>query len=727
MKNVSTAITQFILRLYTIDKLDEENIELRYKYLLLNVVLSIGLIYLAVFSTITLLQHKYLIYLADMVALVLIAASMAALRFKFSMQKICNATAVYVGLLFLYMVFSGGVNGTGPLWSYSFPLVALFFLNRQQGLTASLVYFCLVWGVFYYDHMVGRQLYTFDFRLRFSGSYLIVMVMAYFFQIVRYKTHQTLLDKNKVLKDTLNNLEAAEDALRESEAKYRLLVERASDAIIIIQNGQIEFANQRAAELSGFPTDELTGKAFIDFVSHHDRDKVALAYKNRFAGCQVAAMYEASVVNKQGSAIPVEISGGIITYKNAPADLVFIRNIQQRKNAEHDRAVLEEQLLHSQKMESIGRLAGGIAHDYNNILGAIAGYADMIRQQSKAKQPKFAKYADTILRASQRAADLTTKLLAFARKGKYEVCVFDMHDLISDTVKLLKHSIDKKVKLNFELQAERATIKGDGTQIQNVLLNLVINAQDAMCDGGSITFATDNSTIDKQFLIAHPHKLLPGEYLKLSVIDTGIGMEEGVCRMIFEPFFSTKELGKGTGLGLASVYGTIKSHHGAIEVSSEPGKGSCFEIYLPLTSQRPSSSSQTTEKLEKGIGKVLLIDDEEFIRDMGSELLTALGYSVETCADGNEAIEYFSRNYKEINLVLIDMIMPACNGSECFTELKKIDPSIRAIVLSGYTLNEDAREILRNGALGFVQKPFTMKKISKAISSALHAATLSNL
>jgi CheY-like chemotaxis protein len=374
-------------------------------------------------------------------------------------------------------------------------------------------------------------------------------------------------------------------------------------------------------------------------------------------------------------------------------------------------------------MEAIGQLAGGIAHDFNNMLAAIVGYADLIVNSFSKDNPKLARYATGIRDTGMRAADLTAKLLAFARKGRLEVVPVNMHEVVQAAVALFEHSLPKDITLTQHFAANPPMVIGDRTQLQNMVLNLAINAKDAMPNGGQLAIATENSIIDEEYAKSKPYHVVPGDYLKLSITDTGMGMDEKTKQRIFEPFFTTKEKGKGTGLGLASVYGTVKNHGGYIEVASGPGKGAAFRILLPLAGKQAERPALISAPLRKGTGGILLVDDDPEVRDMVSEVLVNLGYAVQVATNGKEAVDCFRAHAHEIDLVLLDMVMPVMGGYACFVELRKLNPAVRVLVSSGYASSDEAGRIMEEGGAGFLQKPYDMAKLSEAVANALSDLT----
>jgi PAS domain S-box-containing protein len=402
------------------------------------------------------------------------------------------------------------------------------------------------------------------------------------------------------------------------------------------------------------------------------------------------------------------------------ASVGIIRDITALKHQDEHRARLEEQSRQSQKLEAVGRLAGGIAHDFNNILAAISGYTDIIRKKFAQDNPRLKHYSSVILSATMRAADLTSKLLAFARRGNYQNIPLDLHHAIKDAVAALQDSAGTSITIVQDLKAEHAGIIGDPYQIRDSLVNIALNARDALPEGGTITFETDIVNPNSDFLRDHDYHGDKRTFVLVSIKDNGTGMDEATRSRIFEPFFTTKELGKGTGLGLASVYGTVKLHNGFIDVQSTLNCGTTFNIYFPLEKVAPDSTGNLQRQDSPGkLGHVLIIDDEHYICEICREMLTDFGYAVTTCDNGTDAISFYEHHSAEIDLVIIDMIMPKINGIQCFEQFKDINPRIKAILSTGYSLDEEAREILKTGVLGFIRKPFTGDDLKKIVGEVM--------
>jgi signal transduction histidine kinase/ActR/RegA family two-component response regulator len=393
----------------------------------------------------------------------------------------------------------------------------------------------------------------------------------------------------------------------------------------------------------------------------------------------------------------------------------FIVDITDRKKTEEERLRLETQFHQAQKMETIGTLAGGIAHDFNNLMTTILGNTSLMLFDMDNSHPHYT-LLKNIERQINRGAELTTQLLGYARKGKYLVQPVSLNQIIEESAAAFGRT-RKEITIGCELADDLLAIEADQGQIQQVLLNLFVNAADAMPTGGKLKLKTSRATHND--IKSKEYQPVAGDYLRLTVSDTGIGMDEKVQQRIFDPFFSTKEIGKGTGLGLASVYGIIKNHGGYIEVQSQKGQGSQFSIFLPASAKQVLTITESAPEIIKGSGTILMVDDEEMVLDVGARVLKKLGYTVLESNNGRNAVELYKKLQDKINLVVLDIVMPNMGGAEVYDRLKEINPDVKVLLSSGYSIDDQARKIMERGCDGFIQKPFSLKAMSDKIAGIL--------
>jgi len=506
----------------------------------------------------------------------------------------------------------------------------------------------------------------------------------------------------------ITGLKQAEEALQESEEKYRLLIENATDAIFIAQDEILKFTNPKAEEMTGYSAEELGKIPFLDLIHPEDRDMVLERHMKRLKGEEIPGIHSFRIFNRSGEELLVELNAVVISWEGRPATLNFLRDITAQQR-------LEAKLQQAQKMEAIGTLAGGIAHDFNNLLMAIQGRASIMLMNKDSSHPDFG-HLRGIEGHVESAADLTKQLLGFARGGKYEVKPTDLNELIKKESRMFGRT-KKEITIHGTYEENLWSVEVDRGQIEQVLLNLYVNAWQAMPEGGNLYLETENVTIDESYVKAF--SIEPGRYVKISVTDTGVGMDKATRERIFDPFFTTKEMGRGTGLGLASVYGIIKNHGGFINVYSKKGEGAAFNIYLPASEKEVIEEEKLAGGILRGSETVLLVDDEDMIIEVAEELFEQLGYKVLIARSGKEAVEIYEKNKERIDMVILDMIMPDMSGSVTYDMMKEIDPDIKVLLSSGYSINGQAAEILDRGCNGFIQKPFKMKELSQKLREIL--------
>ena len=505
----------------------------------------------------------------------------------------------------------------------------------------------------------------------------------------------------------------AEIELKESEERYRRLVEFSPDAIAVHSEGKIVYVNPAAITLLGANSaSELVGKPFLDIIHPDYRDsihqQIIAVVKEEYA----LPLTEQKFMRVDGSVIEVEVAALPIIYKEKRAMQIVVRDISEQKK-------LQSQLLQTQKIQSIGTLAGGIAHDFNNILGIILAYSSLLNK-SQLSPDKFATSITAINQAVQRGAALVRQILTFARKTDIVFEPTNISELIHELLSMLDQTFPKTIIFSENIADSLPLIFADRTQIHQALLNLCVNARDAMPDGGSISIAAGKHTreqITQQFPSANEEA-----YVCLTVTDTGKGMDKATCARVFDPFFTTKEKGKGTGLGLSVVYGVIQAHHGFIDLKSEPGRGTTFQVFFPvIASNRQAIDSQhSIESFEVGgTETILFVEDEEMLIQMVNFLLESKGYNVLCARDGLEAVNIYQSHKQEIALVITDLGLPVLTGSDEFKKLKEINPSVKVIFASGYFEPDIKSELLKDGAKGFIQKPYEPNDVLRIIRQIL--------
>jgi len=518
---------------------------------------------------------------------------------------------------------------------------------------------------------------------------------------------------------TMNKRQAADDALRESEEKYRTILESIEEGCFETDmDGNLTFFSNPFLKILGYSRDELLGGNTSAYTSPDTAAGMERITERLRETGKPENVTDYDVICKDGSNVSLELSVSLLKDQDGlPMGYRgVLRDVSERKKTEEEKYKLESQLQQAQKMESIGTLAGGIAHDFNNILMGIQGNASLMLLKIESDHPNYEKIKN-IETYVQNGTELTKQLLGFARRGKYLIRATDLNEIIDKSSSLFART-KKEIRVHATLLEDLWPAEVDRGQIEQVLLNLYVNAWQAMANGGDLYLQTENVILDRSYV--KPYKVEPGRYIKISVSDTGVGIDKETQERIFEPFFTTKEMGRGTGLGLASVYGIIKSHGGYINVYSEQEKGTVFTIYLPASQKAVSSEKETgPTTIIKGSGAILLIDDEKMILDVGIELLEELGYTVQSAMSGQEAIDIFQKDRGKFDLVIMDMIMPEMGGGETFDRLKEIDPDVKVLLSSGYSINGQATKILRRGCDGFIQKPFNMNQLAEKVQKIL--------
>ena len=513
----------------------------------------------------------------------------------------------------------------------------------------------------------------------------------------------------------------ADKALMESEAKYRSIVEGLEEGYFETDlDGNLTFFNDPLCKILGYSRSDLVGNNISTFTTATTIGKMDKIYARVKKTGEPTRVTDYDALGQDGKEIALELTASLL--RNSSGTPIGFRgvlwDVSARKEAEAEKKKLENQVQQAQKMESIGTLAGGIAHDFNNILMGIQGNASLMALKTDPGHPSFEKIKN-IESYVENGTELTRQLLGFARRGKYHAITTDINDVIAKSSSMFGRT-KKEIRIQTDLVPELWTVEVDRGQIEQAFLNLYVNAWQAMPEGGSLYLKTENVLLGADFINNQPYKVEAGDYIKITITDSGIGIDYENQARIFEPFFTTKEMGRGTGLGLASVYGIIKNHGGYINVYSEIGQGTTFTIYLPASAKAIQPEIEAVAPtLVTGNGTILLIDDEKMIIDVGQELLQELGYDVLTARSGYDAIEIYRQKGARIDLVIMDLIMPGMGGGETYERLKEINTHVKVLLSSGYSINGQAAKILERGCDGFIQKPFNLNQLSEKIQGII--------
>jgi PAS domain S-box-containing protein len=513
----------------------------------------------------------------------------------------------------------------------------------------------------------------------------------------------------------LSTIDRQTTELRRERERYQSLFEASPDAVFLLRGLEIVDCNPATFAIFGGDPESIIGRSVMDLSPPTQPDgrtsADAAGEIARTAADQPLQTFQWVHLTVDGREFDAEVRIKPFGQADAaPMLLAFVRDITEERS-------LQEQLHHAQKLDAVGRLAGGVAHDFNNMLGGISGAAELLKLRL-APDDALRSHVRLILDTVERAAELSGRLLAFSRKGRGVSTPVDLHRVLRDAFRIFRSGLDPRIETEVDLAAGSSTVVGDPSQLQNVFLNLLINARDAMPEGGALRVATREVMLGAPACAESPFDLTPGPHIEIMVVDTGFGMDDATRNRIFEPFFTTKEEGRGTGLGLASAYGVVKNHGGEIRVESLPGVGASFTLRLPCTAA-PAVPAPETIRVARGSGTILLVDDDEVLRTTGRLMLEELGYRALTARDGAEAVDLFNARAGEIDLVILDMVMPRMNGRDAFRAIREIDATARILIASGFSDRRTIRDLEAEGLLGFVQKPYRLPELNAVISRVL--------
>ena len=546
------------------------------------------------------------------------------------------------------------------------------------------------------------------FWLKFTALFALLLLLSL--------TAITLFLKRRLNEKVLS--------LRQSEAKYRLLFTGSRDGIAVL-NDQSRFldANASFCKMLGYTRDELLAMPDPSVITSEkwlawEREEI---WNRRLLRRGYSGLYEKEYKRKDGTTFPGELQTFLASDPSGGERYRWsiVRDITDRKRAEEERRKLQGQLTQAQKMESIGRLAGGVAHDFNNMLGVILGHAELALRKIDPDQ-KLAADLQSIRKAAERSADLTRQLLAFARKQTVSPKVLDLNETVEGMLTILHRLIGEDIKLIWLPSRSLGPIKVDPTQIDQILANLCVNARDAIHGIGDITIATKNSSLDERYCSSHPGSV-PGQYVQLTVSDTGCGMDEKTLSNLFEPFFTTKEMGKGTGLGLAMVYGIVKQNKGFIDVTSVPSQGTVFTIFFPFYRGDTAKLQRRIPQGEppQGNETVLLVEDETEILEITRTMLESQGYTVLATSSPAEALTIAKESSERIRLLMTDVVMPEMNGRDLSKEILSLVPDIKVLFSSGYPADVIAHHGVLDEEVNFIQKPFSLQELTRKVRETL--------
>jgi two-component system cell cycle sensor histidine kinase/response regulator CckA len=623
--------------------------------------------------------------------------------------------AVYTVVVLL---FSAGINSIDPIIYVSIAVSAGVLLGPRAAVLAAVL-----------SAMVGLAKTALDVNGYVSPFYRAMPAPMAWVMLV-FALILAVIPLNLVLRSFVEALAQArreleerkkmELRLRESEERYRELFDNANDIMYTHGlEGNLTSLNKAGLRIGGYTIEEALKQKAANLVAPRYR-----ALIQETTSCSISrdesAPYEAALIDKDGREVPVEISTRVMRRDGIPVGIQgTARDITERKRAEEQQHNLEAQLGQAQKMESVGRLAGGVAHDFNNLLMAILGYAEMILAHRQELTPDMREWVEEIQKAGERARDLTRQLLAFGRKQTLEMQVLDMNEVVLGFGKMLKRLIGEDIRVKTLLNPRIGAVKADVAQIEQVLLNLAVNARDAMPNGGRLAIETADVVLDGAYVALHPD-VEPGTYVMLAVSDTGCGMDAETQKMAFEPFFTTKGPGQGTGLGLATVYGIVKQHRGHISVYSELGHGTTFKIYLPRITEVAQEETTPSAPVIPigGTETILLVEDDAAVRGLTCKMLADLGYDVIEADGGTHALSLAAER-KTIHLLLTDVIMPEMSGRRISEQVAALHPETKTLYMSGYTANVIAHHGVLDPGVHLLQKPFTNQGMAEKIREVL--------
>ena len=701
------------------------DIEVKRKVILINVICVIGILNLVPLGISVLFNDNITLGLFDLVvagALIILLLLLRKIGYNLLMSIFGIALA---GSLFVYLFATGGISNTGHLWYYTFPLFASFLLGSKKGTIATLILLMLAILIFLIeDQSLITATYSADFKIRFISSFIVVSAFSVSFENLREKTQKQLGIKNTELKETIFELKKAEEALKDNTTLLKATVESTADGILVVDEaGQVLSKNNRLGEMWNIPEDILKtndDNKLLNFVMNQLNDPQMFISK-------IQKLYESDrkdfdILDFKDGRVFERYSEPLIVNDKIAGRVWSFRDITDRRQAEEERIKLERKLQQAQKMKAIGTLAGGVAHDLNNILSGIVSYPELILMDLPEDSP-LRDSIQTIQESGKKAAAIVQDLLTLARRGVSTNEIVNLNDLISEY--LVSPEFEKlktfhpSVKIETCLDAALLNISGSPVHLSKTVMNLVSNAAEAIVDGGILYLKTENRYLDQP--IRGYDDINEGDYVVLTVSDSGVGIAAEEINRIFEPFYTKKVMGRsGTGLGMAVVWGTVKDHKGYIHVDSELEKGTTFKLYFPITRQE-KSKNLNAKKLADYMGNgefILVVDDVREQREIALKILSQLGYCVKLASSGEEAVKIMKN--RTADLIVLDMIMPpGIDGLETYKRIVSNNPNQKAIIVSGFSETDRVKKAQRLGAGTYVKKPYTIEGIGVAVKAEL--------